>query len=174
MKKILENEFEEVFKIMQDAFPLEEYRDYEGQKKSLSDDKYNIKTQKLENGKIISFIAFWEFEDFIYIEHFATDLKFRGKGVGTQFLKDFISSSEKTIILEAEPPQDGISKKRIVFYERIGFVTNEYDYLQPPLRKNTQPFELLVLSLNKALSKNAFENFKKSVYSAVYKVNDSF
>ena len=172
MKKLSSKDFDEIFKIMQDAFPLEEYRDFDGQKNSLSDDKYNIITQKCENGKIISFIAFWEFQDFIYIEHFATDLQFRGKGIGTQFLKDFIKSSEKIIILEAEPPCDEISKNRIAFYERMGFVTNKYDYLQPPLRKNTKPFKLLVLSLNQSLSKNAFDNFKKSVYQSVYKAND--
>ena len=51
--------FDEVFDIMEEAFPKNEYRIYEEQKKLLDNDKYFIDVEVDENKKILGFMASW-------------------------------------------------------------------------------------------------------------------
>ena len=41
-----------------------------------------------QKGKIIGFIAIWEFDDFVYVEHFALTESCRGLGLGSKMLKE--------------------------------------------------------------------------------------
>ncbi len=63
-------------------------------------------------GSFIGFISFWEFKDYLYIEHFAINNEIRGKGYGSTILNKFIKSTPKTILLEIDPIIDDISNAR--------------------------------------------------------------
>jgi hypothetical protein len=57
------------------------------------------------------------------------------------------------MLLEVEPGEDEISRRRILFYERLGMKLCPFDYKQPPYRKNEKPFPMLIMSFPHELSK---------------------
>ena len=164
-----EKYFDSFFSILKDSFPENERRDYLSQKKLLSNKHYKPLVLN-KNGEILAIMAIWEFEDFIFIEHLAIDSKLRGKGIGTQLIKNYLSKTQKEVFLEVEPPMCEVSKRRILFYEKLGFYLNDFYYLQQPLNPNDTPFELKVMSYSKKISENEFEKYKKVIYKEVYNV----
>ena len=79
MEQININDFEGVFEIMDQSFPQDERRKKEEQRALFSVPEYKVFVRR-EGGKIIAFIAVWEFERFLYVEHFAVSPKKRGGG----------------------------------------------------------------------------------------------
>lgn len=80
------------------------------------------------------FVTLWDFDDFVYIEHFAVDSSRRGTGIGAGALEAVKAFAGKPLLLEVEPPEhpDVMARRRIAFYERCGFSMLDYDYIQPP------------------------------------------
>ena len=59
---------------MEESFPKEEYRDYEKQKELFTHSEYQIFIKKdKKSGEINAFFAVWEFDFFMYVEHFAVN-----------------------------------------------------------------------------------------------------
>lgn len=162
--------FDKIFKLMEESFPKEEYRGYQEQKKLLYRPEYSIITKKDNESNLLGFISSWEIDKFIFIEHFAVNSSMRGKGIGSEMLKDFIKNSTHSIILEVELPNNEMSIRRIKFYEKLGFVLNYFKYHQMPLRKHCKPIEMYIMSYPKALTPEDFENIKNSIYKTVYSI----
>ena len=62
----------------------------------------------------IGFISCWIFNTFVYAEHFAVKQTARGNGIGAStisLVKEHFGNTP--IVLEAEPPYDEMSKRRI-------------------------------------------------------------
>jgi len=167
-EKLRPCKFDSFFELMSEAFPSIERRSYEGQKKLLCDDSYNIIIDNDEDGNIRAFIANWEFNDFSFIEHFAVDRKMRGNGMGISMLEDYLKRFNKPIFLEVELPENDISMRRIEFYKRLGFHLNNFEYLQPPLQKQHDFLPLKVMSYPRSVNEIEFMNFKNVVYDKVY------
>ena len=165
------NNFDEVFRIMDEAFPNHEIRTYKDQKNLLDNDKYNLIIEYNENKKIIGIMAVWEFEKFSFIEHLVVTPLARGTGIGTKMIEQYISKRNGLVFLEVEPQHDEISKRRINFYERLGFHLNDFYYEQPPLRKGLEYCELKIMSYPKKIIENEFLPYKKSIYQTAYKIN---
>lgn len=70
--------FDEIFAIMEASFPTSEIRTYEGQQELLDVSHYRLITEVNAEGKIIAFIACWEFPGFRFVEHIAVDPSIRG------------------------------------------------------------------------------------------------
>ncbi len=164
-------EFDEIFNIMEASFPKEEYRSYEEQKKLLKSSNYYITTKQNEKNELIGFICSWKMSEFSFIEHFAVRSSERSKGIGSIMLKEFISTSQSPIILEVELPKDELSLRRISFYERIGFIKNDFKYYQMPLRKNSEPIRMYLMSYPKVLTETEFEEIKKCIYDKIYLIH---
>ncbi len=163
-------DFNQIFDLMVQSFPIVEYRTFEDQKQLLENQNYHIQTLLDKNQKLIGFMAFWTLKSFVYLEHFAVDKKYRGHGIGSTMLKNFLKSQNQNTILEVEPAETLIQKKRIKFYERHGFKLNTYEYLQPPLRKNCAYYPLKLMSYNQTLSLDDFKKIKNTLYQNVYKI----
>ncbi len=86
------------------------------------------------------------FDTHKYIDHFAIALKQRNKGIGKLILNKFIERSNKSIILEVELPTSNINKRRIRFYERVGFKLNQHYYEIPPIKEDQSPLQLSLMS----------------------------
>jgi ribosomal protein S18 acetylase RimI-like enzyme len=93
----------------------------------------------------LGLLTTWHFEEFIYIEHFAIDPTLRSQGYGSEALKAFIHEHGKPIVLEAEPPTDALSIRRIKFYERIGLTLYDFPYMQPAYTEDSHPVELRLM-----------------------------
>lgn len=105
----------------------------------------NSKPYKLNTKQTLGLLTTWEFADFIYIEHFAIDSTLRSQGYGSEVLKAFIHEHGKPIVLEAEPPTDALSIRRIKFYERIGLTLYDFPYMQPAYTEESHSVELRLM-----------------------------
>lgn len=166
----MNKDFEDAFKIMEEAFPPHEMRTYEGQKILLSEKEYRLLVKRNKDDEMVAFITAWEFDDFTFVEHLAIDHKFRGLGIGTKFLKDFIKNHNKPVILEVEPGITETAIRRINFYKSLGFYLNDYYHVQPALRDDTGPCELKIMSYPKLLTKEEFSFIRKTMFDRIYKV----
>lgn len=84
-------------------------------------------------------------------------------------LQELVRKYQKQICLEVELPEDELTRRRIGFYERNGFVFNEYPYIQPPISKGKSPVPLRVMTYGKGITRQAFEEMRKVLYRRVYK-----
>ena len=105
----------------------------------------NSQGLKANSPKLLGLLTTWHFEEFIYIEHFAIDPTLRSQGYGSEALKAFIHEHGKPIVLEAEPPTDAFSIRRIRFYERIGLTLYDFPYMQPAYTEDSHPVELRLM-----------------------------
>lgn len=160
--------FEEVFAILDEAFPSSEKRTYEGQKRVLSHEAYHLSVRRDEAGRVIAFLASWEFEDFRFVEHLAVSRAARGGGLGGKLLAEFLARDERPVILEVEPAHDDVSARRIGFYERYGFHLNPFPYVQPPLQEGEKDLPLCIMSYPSPLGEEAFTACRKRLYREVY------
>lgn len=170
MITIQTNVFDQVYGIMEESFPLIEYRTYEGQQALLANASYRLLTKTNEQGEIIAFLAGWEFDEFCFVEHIAVKPSIRGGGLGKHLMLDFIEQMNKPVVLEVELPDDEMQQRRIGFYERIGFHVNSYSYVQPPLRMGQPDFPLLLMSYPSLLSEEQFQSCRDTLYAEVYQV----
>lgn len=161
--------FEEAWQILAESFPPEERRTKEGQREIMNEEAYRLYGCR-EEGELLAILAVWEFETFTFLEHFAVRKAARGGGLGGTLLKEFLADCRKTVLLEAEPPQGEIERRRIAFYERNGFVVNRYDYIQPPLQAGCAPIPLRLMTLGKPFPAPELNRIRDELYRAVYKI----
>lgn len=171
---ILNSLFDSVYKIMVDSFPMEEIRSYEGQKELLSREDYYIETYEQE-GQLLGICAYYIFDDFLYIENLACKPSARGLGIGTKLVQAILKEANgRQVILEVEPPTDEITKRRIRFYERLGFTFNPYEHFQAPLNPTTGMVELKIMSSLGALTQKQQQAYRRVLNEKVYLVDPNF
>ena len=74
LKKMEIKDFDQVYTLMEESFPTDQYRNYQKQKELFQNPEYQILIEKdPELREIKAFLAAWEFETFIYVEHFAVN-----------------------------------------------------------------------------------------------------
>lgn len=164
---INEKDFDSMYEIMKDAFDHSERRTYEKQKELFRDEKYHV-IGYTEDGKVNAFLAWWEFDEFIFIEHFAVRKELRGKGLGTSLFKKITDDFLKYIILEVKHPSDEEGKDQINFYKKLGMMLNPFEYVQPAVNSNTPELDLMLMSYGKRLSSSAFNYIKETLYKEIY------
>lgn len=164
-----ETDFDAVFDIMQEAFPPNERRTKEEQRALLSEEKYRLFVAK-EGDAVQGFLAVWALS-IPFIEHFAVSNKLRNAGLGGKLLDEAVTLLGGAC-LEAEPPETELARRRIGFYNRHGFVLNEYTYTQPSITKGQPPVPLMIMSHGKGLSTAEFKALEAEIMKTVYKTND--
>lgn len=84
-----------------------------------------------EDGEAVAYAAFREEDGYILLNYFAVHENQRGKGIGSEFLREIgkLFADKKGILVEAEhmgyavdKADEIVRKKRIAFYERCGYV----------------------------------------------------
>ena len=166
IEKLKSNEFDAVYAVMEQSFPLEEYRSYEGQKALLVKPAYRIYAAK-EEGEILGFAAVWQLENWLFLEHLAVNPQFRNRGIGAELL-NFLA--EKRCCLEVELPETDIARRRIGFYQRNGFFLNDYPYVQPSLGEGRGPMPLSIMTSGRTISPEEFTQLRQLLYTHVYEV----
>lgn len=168
----MKTDFDKVYAIMEEAFPACEIRTREGQRALLERPEYHLHTYPDGNGEPAAFLTAWEFERFRFIEHLAVGKSLRGGGWGSKIVADYQKADARPVILEVEPPETEMAKRRIGFYERLGFFLNEYPYEQPPMQETTGWCPLLLMSYPAPLGEREFQACKETLYSRVYGVKE--
>ena len=170
IREFKRDDFDSVYAIMEKSFPRDEHRPYGEQKALLDNRYYRIYLSTDDSGKIIAFIAVWQLDGVGYIEHFATDVDYRGQGIGVELLREVTSRLKGRICLEVEPPESDITRRRIAFYERGGFCLNKYPYIQPPISQGHAPVPLMIMTYGNPISEEIFIKIRDLLYKEVYKV----
>ncbi len=164
-----EDSFEDVFELMETAFPVTEIRTYEGQRALLSHPNYRIDVERDVHGQLLGFLASWNFSTFRFVEHIAVNAAIRGGGIGKKMLTTYMSSATTPIVLEVEPPNTSDAMRRIEFYKRCGFHLNLFPYAQPPLREGQLKLPLNIMSYPGPLTESEFNSCKHILFTEVYK-----
>ncbi|WP_019913494.1 GNAT family N-acetyltransferase [Paenibacillus sp. HW567] len=162
--------FDEIFAIMEASFPVSELRTYSGQKSLLDNPNYHIYTERDAEGRIVAFLAAWEFPELRFVEHIAVNPEIRGGGIGKKLMNSYLSRSDKPVVLEVEPPEGELELRRVGFYERLGFHLNPFPYVQPPLREGQADLPLMIMTYPQAVSRQEFGRFREILYTEVYKI----
>lgn len=161
-------DFDLVYDIMRVSFPESELRDYD-EMRALFDNSNHFNIYCLgHHQNICAAIVVWQFDDFIFIENFASANEYRGKGLGGALLDIVLKRQQKLAILEVEPPIDLIQQRRIKFYQRHGLLLNDFDYLMPPLHDGDKPLPLKIMSYPALIPQERFAPFKAEIYKTVY------
>ena len=167
------NEFDSVYRIMEQSFPTDEYRPYDEQRRLLDDPRYTVYVHHADwDGDVDAFLAVWQFEAFAFLEHFAVAPTVRNCGLGTKLLKALSSVLGCCICLEVEFPDTPIAAGRIAFYQRAGFVYHDFPYLQPAISKGRQPVPLRLMTQNANGIACTPQSIKTLLYREVYRVVD--
>lgn len=167
-EKITEKDFDAVFPLLEEAFPVTELRTKEDQLVLLQNPLYRLWGVRGENGSFQAVFAFWEIEEFLYIEHFAVDQAYRNGGRGGKLLDSLLEEKGKPMVLEVELPEDDLTRRRIGFYERHGLVFNDYPYMQPPMRKGQPAVPLRFMTKPAAIDEETYQRYKKLIHRIVY------
>ncbi len=172
-ERISKATFEEIYPILEEAFPVEELREKERQKALLDKPEYRLYGIKNKGGDLQGAMAMWDFEDFVYIEHFAIKPFYRNGGFGGKKLQEMIAWVRKPVVLEVEVPTDDITKRRVGFYERHGFFLNDYPYLQPPMRVGQGMLPLRLMTMPGKISEDVYERYRRLIHRIVYNYEEA-
>ena len=159
------DDFEKIYNILYEAFPIYERRTKEKQLELFGNDKYKV---FIDSKQVNVFMAVWDFNNFAFLEHFAVTSSMRGKNIGSDFFKTVVKELNKTVIWEVELPSNDIAKRRIEFYKKLGAKLNNFEYIQPSLQKGQGTIPLLIMSYPSLLDENAFFEIKSTIYKHVY------
>ena len=162
-------EFDIIFSIMEESFPIDEYRPYDRQKMLLDNPKYKIYVlPDNENDKVKAFISIWKLDEFAFVEHFAVNPVCRNQGLGSLILTEIKGMLDCMMCLEVELPETELAKRRIEFYKRNGFYLNEYPYMQPPISKGRKPIPLQIMTTDGPVSEKRFDEIAEIIHNDVY------
>lgn len=161
--------FKQAWQLYTETFPQNERRDLETHEFLMKNTPTFHCEVLLQNKQFSGLLFWWKFEQLSFIEHFAILPTLRNQGIGQIVLQNFITATKTPIILEVEPAHNSAQKKRITFYERLGFQLNKFPYLQPPYRKEDGFTPLHLMSYPQILSEEFFDDFKSEYLPQIYK-----
>lgn len=170
LEKLRNEEFDRVYRIMEASFPEDERRPFDEQRALLEDPAYRLYVCKAPGSEAVAaFVAVWEFEPVVFLEHFAVAPRCRNGGLGARMLKELVTQADKTVCLEVELPETELAARRIGFYERNGFFLNPYPYLQPPISKGRSAVPLQIMTSGGPVGEEEFQRIKALLYRRVYR-----
>ncbi len=159
--------FQEAWSLYVAAFPEDERRDLDYQILTMQQPAYHFEVY-VDGEVFVGFMGWWDFDDVRYLEHFATSEKLRGGGLGRKILEDFTTQSDKPMLLEVELPEDELTRRRVGFYERLGFVLNKHAYVQPPYRVGGNPVDLLIMTYPCAILEDELRDFVEKCHPVIH------
>jgi len=162
-----EPEFEIIKSLYLTAFPPEERREYIELIKHINIENCTV-TLIYSNQKVAGFFILWNFNDFVFLEHFAIESELRGQGIGERVLSQIRENLNKPVILETEIPADEIAIRRVSFYLRNGFHLLERHYLQPSYDGIKPEVEMKLMSTESDYSETQLDNFISVIRKEVY------
>lgn len=167
MKKVQNENMDDVYRLFEDSFVPAELRPYQAFKDLFQQGAFDLYEYE-ENQQMLGAMIVWEFETFAYIENFAVSLSLRNQGIGTKMLDCIEKKIDKQLVLEVEVPYDDLSHRRIQFYQRNHFVLNDFGYVQPALRENVPDVHLQLMTYPQESTKKELEKMKEQIFRTVY------
>lgn len=159
--------------LMLQAFPAEERRPTEQQRFFTDHQPLFHPHVLMEGDKFIGILNYWTLDDFVYVEHLATDPALRGGGLGSQALHLLAEQADCPIVLEVEPPTYDLAIRRIEFYRRNGYrLWEAQSYIQPPYTESLCALPLLLMVKGALDEQHDFARIRKLLHLHVYGLNE--
>lgn len=136
--------FKKAMDLYEQSFPAVEKRDRKDNIELLKDERFGLLVFS-DKDEFVGMAGVWDADGMLYVEHLCTLPELRGKGYGAAAL-DLLKATGKTVVLEIEPPEDELTKRRQNFYLRSGFGYNPYVHRHPPYRDGDERHLLNVMS----------------------------
>lgn len=123
----------------------------------------------IKDDRYVGFLTYWDFEDYVYAEHFAISPEFRNGGFGGKVMELFMKLITHPIVLEVELPNTILSERRIGFYQRLGFkLWEDIPYQQPPYSKDGNPVPMKLMTYGAIDLDKDLQKVRDEIYREVY------
>lgn len=157
--------YQEALALYKISFPPHEQRESLSQEQILQYRDYHFTL--IYDGEIfVGLILYWEWDNFIYVEHFCIFPDKRNRRYG-QIALGLLSETKKTLILEIDPPVNDIAIRRKGFYTRCGFVENPFPHIHPPYHCDTRGHELVIMSYPRRIAEKEYDDFYRYLVNQV-------
>lgn len=177
-EKLSSDNYADFLSLYEMAFPITERRPYSDvaafdQFLNSNNSKFNVIVAK-EDNCFLGFITYWSFDSYIYIEHFAVSPELRGRNIGSMFLKHLMTTVSDKVLLEVELPETNDAKRRIGFYQRLGFDAHpDIDYIQPSYTGGLSDLHLMFMT-HGSVDLTDWKEAIKPLLHDVYKYYDKY
>ncbi len=167
-----DSSFRELWSLYQDSFPVEEQRPFLWQKEAMLREE-TFYCLRLEDEKgLAGLLFYWQFPACLYLEHFAIASARRGQGLGHAALS-LLHGKGKPVILEIEPVADALTRRRLSFYESLGYVRLPWKHAQLPFRRGGSSVPMELLSYPVAMTEAQVRGFQSRLASVVMHYRDA-
>ena len=146
----------EAWALYEASFPACERWDASSYDRAFADPAFEADAILLD-GAFVGLLFHWTSDGFHYVEHLAVSPHLRGQHLGSRALEAFCR--DRRVILEIDPPVDDISRRRKGFYERNGFIANDYDYTHLPYHRGCKGHRLVIMSSPHRIDEAEYRNF---------------
>lgn len=153
--------FSRVDALYAQAFPWHEQREVAAKRQALSSPHYALEVW-FDGEQFIGMSGSWRLDEMLYIEHLAIDSGLRSKGYGKILLSELLARAPLTV-LEIDPLITEIARRRLRFYESMGFVANPWKHTHPTYHQGIADHELVVLSYPQGIDKEQYRRFNEGL-----------
>lgn len=84
----------------------------------------------------------------------------RGQSWGSRALREFLAEGDP-VVLEIDPPEDPVSRRRKGFYEGLGLVSNPWPHIHPPYRLEFSGHALEVMTFPGGWDEGQYRRFAR-------------
>lgn len=134
-----------IWELYERAFPRCERRSPAAHLRAMSCGEVFHCRKILKGGDVVGLLFYWQFPEFIFVEHLAVAEDRRGQGVGCGALK-LLCQKGLPIVLEIEPPADEVTQRRLQFYLSCDFVELDAEHEQLPFHEDSSAVPMRLLS----------------------------
>jgi len=168
LKRIENNDFDYFYSLLEEDFCWEERKDKDREKSAFLHPCFRP-CFIYDDGKIVGYFCYWDFDEFIFGEHLAILKEIRDTGIGTRFINQFLRQSDKPIVIEIEHPTTNQAKRRVNFYKRLGFNLNvNFNYIQPSYHSDGETVPLILATYPRIITAEEYENYTRLIKEEVY------
>lgn len=154
--------------LFESAFPDEERPPF-GEIKKRDKTRFHFLVATMGDDEPLGILTYWDFEDFIYVEHFAIHEDLRDQGLGKAVFLNFLSQQTKQVVLEVEIPHNEVSDHRVEFYGSMGLFLNQQEYWQPSYNKKKHELAVQMYIMTKyEVDDDEFDEIRRVLYQNVY------
>lgn len=166
--KLDQSSFEAIYPIMEQAFPYSERRDMKEQKALFQLAQYEVYGWLLNN-QICAFLAAWDLDEIRFGEHLAVSKAYRNQGIGSKLFQAYEALDNRPLIFEVELADTEIAKRRVAFYERMGYVYyGDTVYYQGAFHDEQQPLPLRLMMNMQNAEEALLNHYIDLIYEKVY------
>ena len=153
--------------LFESAFPDEERPSFEDVEER-EQQNFHFEVITLDDDEAIGLLTYWDFDEFVYVEHFAIDEEYRGRGLGRAAFLEFMSQHTDQMVLEIELPGNDSSDCRMEFYTDMGLFANPQEYWQPSYHKSNELALRMIIMSKYELDDDDFDAMRSILYKEVY------